>query len=71
MTLVPVPLSMVARLMVELRDWLGPAIHLSSVRWINSVTGRKETATFDSVPAIGTVERRGSELPDLARAGAP
>lgn len=40
-------LSMAARLIADLREWLGHRITLASVRWVNSVTGRSETVSID------------------------
>jgi hypothetical protein len=40
-------LSMAARLIADLREWLGPGISLTAVRWGNSVTRRCETALID------------------------
>ncbi|HZL19605.1 MAG TPA: SEC-C domain-containing protein [Polyangia bacterium] len=40
-------LSMAARLIADLREWLGPRITLASVRWVNSVTGRSESVSID------------------------
>lgn len=39
-------LSMAARLVADLREWLGHRITLDSVRWVNSFTGRSETASI-------------------------
>ncbi len=45
-------LSMAARLVADLREWLGPRIELSSVRWANSFTRRTETARMEQNPSI-------------------
>lgn len=45
-------LSMAARLIGDLREWLGPRIRLTSVSWLNSFTRRRETwsASGDAFP---------------------
>lgn len=50
-------LSMAARLMGDLRQWLGPRIRLASVRWSNSFTGRTETLSLNR----GSLSERRSE----------
>jgi hypothetical protein len=47
-------LSMAARMVRDLREWLGPAIKLSSVRWASSFTGRTETARMKEGSALST-----------------